>query len=248
MIKMASKFCAVFCVIFVASCAQVQIELGSVQNGRDLFPKVDAKSAFEGNREGLTQGEAIIIAKSDAGIYTSTSPESAELSFFTLEDPESRKENELEEVERYEIVSLKFLKDQAGNWTRSDSIKIESSTPSSLTIPFQIIAFNNGDAPFNGDLSVLDRLGGDLKFSGLIDHHKVRDARTEKAVIGSLPYVGILALAIDDFTEIEGKFSFNDQSSNTLMDVRFNDVSLEPGEGILVEFNSIVDVSRFIDG
>ena len=229
----------------VSACAQVQIDLGSVQNGRDRFPIADPEAAFGGNLDELTQGEALIVAKSSDGVYSSTSPETAEISFYTLRDPAKSKTEDSEELDFYNINSIKFLKDKNGNWSRSDTLEINENTPSSMIVPFQVIAFNNGTDDFVGNLAIFDRLGGDLKFSRLIKHSKIKDSRTQKAVLGSLPYIGLLALAIDDFTEIESGYSFEDRSSGSLLELRINEARLAPGEGVLVEFESNLDISRF---
>jgi hypothetical protein len=228
----------------LGGCAQVRVELGSVQNGRDLFPSVSPEQASSGDFSGLTQGEALVFAEGSDSLSLS-SPEPVVLSFYRVEEPERREDGTVEETERFVLSSLKFIKGQGGNWVKADSLEIKDGLPNNRSVQFKLIAFNSGSKTFNGNLKILDRLDGELAFSTMTKQSKIKDNRGDKAILSVIPYAGIIALAIDDFSEIPANYKFSNRSSKGLMRLDFEGVSLAPGEGLSVEFSASLDLSRF---
>jgi|GEM_PF-3385840 len=219
-------------------------EVATIQNGPDLHPRVtlhEARSTVLGN---LMPSESIVLASgSDEALVT---PNNVLISIrrpLTAEERATAARGrggaagEPDAAPRFALSAEKSLLDRERRWHTRTSVDL-GSQDAEEPVEFRLVAVNRGNKTFSGDLVIHDHLPTTLLFEEIVSARKVRDQRGARQALSTIPFLGIAAVAMDDYGAAEGSFQFGHDSQDGLLTAHFGSIELRPLEGVLLQFRA----------
>ena len=155
---------------------------------------------------------------------------------------EQRKQEQKEREARLKQPFLVFNKMASVSGTNGFEryIEIKGNGHSAWpTVRLRLMLVNMGKTDFAGDVTVLDHLAEGMEFLGTERVLKVRRNKA-KEVLSWLPYLSLLALAMEDWTTEEttpDAMNLSESHTQTLVRYDMRGITLKANDGVIVEFN-----------
>lgn len=244
---------------FLAGCAAPIAQIGSYHNNGDQAPLIYSSHLLANDFKNLSDGEAVALAAgSDKAIarpnlteihvykkIQKTSQNSAMdlricdpdgdgvLDIFC---PAKQQIADAEKTKYFDLTAMKFVRDPGGTWLHEISIDRDKIAGGVYSGQYRIILLNTGTKDYSGPLVVYDRLEPAMSYTGTISVSKVIDRRELKSDLALIPYLGFLALAIDNFSVTSDAVSVKSSISNGVLGFESQALTLSPGEGLQIDF------------
>lgn len=141
----------------------------------------------------------------------------------------------------YKISSDKSRdEDYWGNATSIDKANVEERN---VPIHLKMLTINRGNQEFHGDITIYAQIPPQTKVVGIDVATKVKDTRSSKSGIEDNPFLPIIgpliASTMDDYTDVKSVADFRKEiTPEGNAKVVVHDITLEPGEGINLEYTT----------
>lgn len=239
--RLMAAFAAVGLSVTLAGCTQYEvIERAVYLNGADPRPRIDAAAALNGSVGSLSPSDAVVVARGTTRQLLSPQPVTMRI---TQSVPVSRpaSEGDVDDgTPRPRLVVLKFIRDEAGNWAQQRVHQLTDRTPDRLVAEFRLLMVNVGNASWTGDVELLDRLPQGMTALSQMSVSRVTDNRPARAALSMIPYIGLIALSINDFSALETLPITPQISSDGTISARMSQLSLPAGQGVVLDFSTEV--------
>ena len=134
-------------------------------------------------------------------------------------------------------------------WTSSAQIDISKEKASNIPIYLKLMAVNRGNKIFEGDLTVYAQLPAQVLPGEITEATKIKDKTSTKSFLSAIPYLNFITLGMDNFSVVKSIAEFEtsiDDQGHARLTVK--DITLEPGEGINLEYSTIYPMGEVFYG
>lgn len=141
------------------------------------------------------------------------------------------------------LVSNSLRVDQ-NYWSTNSSIDIAEQKDSSVPLYLKMLTINRGNKTFDGDLTIYAQVPYQIKPVRVDRANKVKDNTANKALVAAIPYIQVFALAMDNFVNVISDVAIDtDIRPDGLIKLTAKNITLEPGEGINLEYTATYDIA-----
>jgi hypothetical protein len=233
---------AVLSLIALAGCASVDIERAVYVNGLDPRPRMDTEAALRGQIGALSPSDAVVVARGNARQVVAPQPVTLRLVERLMANGGAGAGGEGNETSANQprIVALKYILGENGRWGQSRTVLLNENPSGQFEARFRLFVINVGRGDFDGEIDVRDRLPQGLTPSSGMTVRRIVDNRDARAALSMIPYIGLIALAVDDFSLEDPIPAPVALSGDGTISLRLPATHLAPGEGIMLEFAAIV--------
>jgi hypothetical protein len=254
------SFMFVCLLAFIVGGCTSTVQIGSYQNQGDHAPLIYSSQLINKDFKNLSDGEAIAIAignekaiarpnLTEMHIYknvrnTSNSDFSLDLKIcdpdgdgiLDLFCPAKKKIADDNGSEYFDLTAIKFVQDKSGDWQYKAFIDRDSVYGNVYSGKYRIILLNSGTKTYTGPLVAYDRLEPAMTYSGIRSVKKVVDHRDLRSNLALVPYIGLVTLAMDDFSTTSDSMQMVDKVIDGIVKFESQSLTLSPGEGIQIDF------------
>jgi hypothetical protein len=248
--------------LILGGCASQTAQIGSFHNNGDQAPLVYSSQLLVHDFKNLSDGEAVAIATgSDKAIarpnlteihvyktIKSSSSMSAESDnnlkhcdpdgdgILDLFCPAKQQINDAGNSKYFDFTVIKFVRDIDGNWLQTINMDRDRISGNIYAGQYRMILLNTGTKDYSGPLIAYDKLEPAMTYTGIRSVSKVVDRRNLRANLSVIPYVGFVALIMDDFATTSGQVELKDKVNEGIVSFESKPIVLSPGEGIQIDF------------
>jgi hypothetical protein len=224
---------AVFTLSLLAGCGTPPRILKITHTGGDTAPKAALGATGSVDLSGINVGDTIVFAPGSM-----RSVVAAPQVNITLFEPGSVTETETKKalsVNRRDGAKIEVMKGQLykGDFFQTDiGIDLSGTDPKRYDLELLLIAFNRGEKPFRGDLTIYDFLPPELTLVGVDPAAKYTDRRSLKGALTSIPLFGLMAMGMDNFSRSSELIDMSTESLDQIRKHSFRRIVLDPGQGV----------------
>ncbi|UDM52494.1 hypothetical protein [Cupriavidus sp. MP-37] len=220
--------------LLATGCAAPPMVLKSTRTGGDNAPVVRADVAGKADLSGLNVGDTVAVSPGNNKVVVASTP----LVYTLYEDgmvTQAEVKRQQLTVNRKDAPRIEFIK---GELHRGDFIRREilldlhSKDPNEFNRTIHFLAFNRGDKAFRGDLTVYDLLPAELELVKLGSANKYTDQTTVKGVLGGLPFLSLVTLAMDNYSRSDEAVPMRHERLDQVQKFTFQRLVLEPGQAV----------------
>jgi hypothetical protein len=217
----------------LGGCASPPNVLKVTTTGGDALPKVAVSPTGQVDVSGVGIGDTVVFAPGSM-----RSVVAAPQVTITLIEPGSVTEAENKKqlsINRREGAKIEVMK---GRLLRGDffqqaiAIDLTDSDPKKYDIDLVLLAFNRGDKPFRGDLTVYDLLPPELQLLTVEAAAKYTDRRGVKGALQAIPLIQFIAMGMDNFSRSSEGVDVQREQLDQVHKYTFRRLVLEPGQGV----------------
>jgi hypothetical protein len=244
----------------LGGCATQIAQIGSYHNHGDQSPMVYSSQLLANDFKNLTDGETVALATgsdkaiarpnlTEINVYkkiqtTSTLESDLDLKrcdpdgdgILDLFCPAKKQRSEADGSKYFDLTTIKFIRSMDGGWLQTIDIDRDKVGGNIYAGQYRIILLNTGTKDYSGPLIVYDKLEPAMTYAGVKSVSKVVDRRNLRANLSVIPYVGFVALMMDDFSVTSGHVAMTDKMTEGIVRFESQSVTLSPGEGVQIDF------------
>lgn len=219
--------------LILAGCANQQNILKTTITGGDAHPVVKVSPTGQPSLQDVNVGDTVVFAPGSMRAVA-RSPQ-VEITLFESAGVTQDAVKKDLSVNRREGAKIEVLKGKLrnGDFIQTNiPIDLNSTDPNRLNIDLLLLAFNRGEKPFRGDLTVYDLLPPELAFTGVDAAAKYNDRRDRKSALSLIPILGLVTMGMDNFSRSDEAVEMKHDMLDQLHKYTFSRVVLEPGQAV----------------
>jgi len=219
--------------LWLVGCGSPPRVLKVTTSGGDALPRVAVTATGQVDASGLNVGDTVVFAPGSM-----RSVVAAPQVVITLLEPASITEAETKKalsVNRRDGAKIEVMKGRLINgdiFQTAIPIQLHETDPRRFDINLLLIAFNRGEKPFRGDLTVYDFLPPELSLVGVDPAAKYTDRRSLKGALTSIPLIQIFAMGMDNFSRSSEGVDMHAEVLDQIRKYTFRRLVLDPGQGV----------------
>lgn len=220
-------------VVLFAGCSSPQMLLRTTTTGGDAHPKVRLDPTGQPDLSGINVGDTIAVSPGSMRSVVG-SPEVKIVLFEpgSVTEAEAKKSLAMNRREGAKIEVMKGQLLKGDFFIQQIGIDLQSSDPKKFDIDLVLLAFNRGEKPFRGDLTVYDLLPPELSFKAADTAAKYNDRRNMKGALTSIPIFGLLAMGMDNFSRSSEAVEMQHERVGEMHKYTFQRLVLDPGQAV----------------
>ena len=249
----------VMVLLLAGGCAQRTATVATFPNGGDNPPRVFSSDLTRKDLENLDQGESVALAMGNEAALARPNRTEVQLEqeISPYQKQGSQKKNcdfdqdGIDEIpcpkkasntegqgseKEFALQAYKYVKNPQDYWKAKTVIR-KKNLAKQNTVAYRIILLNSGDKDFKGTIQAFDRLPPALRYKSLEGGYLVQDQRGVKKALSMVIGIQLLAFAMDKFRVLED-VPITAQTNKNLVEFRADKVHLEPGEGLMIQFEA----------
>jgi hypothetical protein len=219
--------------LLLAGCANQQNLLKTTITGGDALPQVKVSPTGQPDASDVNIGDTVVFAPGSMRAVV-RSPQVVVTLFESVDATQSAIKKELS-VNRREGAKIEVLK---GKLIRGDfiatsiAIDLNDPDPKRLDLDLVLLAFNRGEKPFRGDLTVYDLLPPELQYVGADPAAKYNDRRGVKEALSIIPIVSLFSAGLDNFSRSSEIVEMRHDMLDQIHKYTFSRLVLDPGQAV----------------
>lgn len=231
----------VLCLFFLWGCQAKSLHTVVLTN--DQHPLVTSKEGKEMELRNLTPGESYIYGYAEDGEHP-VSLENVTIDLYRVVQPKSssttcdnpRCNHNPCKLDKYVLLQGLHLVKTQGQWWGFKQINIDKFKTEDFIQEFRYIVVNYGEKEFFGDLVVYGYPDPTLRLKKINSVSKVKDQRAVKQGLSAIPFVGLFALAMDNYEILHSDLKLQTDTESERYKFVIQDVALQQNEGLMIEY------------
>ena len=221
--------------LLLTACHQIPVKLAEINNGDNATFVVTLSEIKAENFTHINRSASPVVARGSDDVLARTNPTT--LTIYEMRTEDGGRREDTTPASFFRLTATKMVKNAQGNWSRGERIYI-GHLAKDASRQYRIIALNTGNKAFKGDIVFHDYLDSRLKFCRVDNAYIVHDQTRLKEALAYLPFVGMAAMAMDQYNVLNEKPEMTVTENDGRLVVKFPNVNIEPMDGIIVELTT----------
>lgn len=220
-------------VILLSGCSSQQMLLRTTTTGGNGHSKVKVTPTGQVETGGIGIGDTVAFSPGSMRAVVG-SPEVNILLFESGDITQAENKKALS-MNRRDGAKIELMKGKLQNgdmFIHQIGIDVNSTDPKKFDIDLVLLAFNRGEKPFRGDITVYDMLPPELQFKSADSPTKYNDRSSVKEGLSVIPFVGLLTLGMDNFSKTGEQVDMQHEQLGEMHKYTFRRLVLEPGQAV----------------